>query len=178
MTNPYQGFEYKMHAEDYLPAEEQIAPADPSAIKSLMEIYRDTANQLNAQTMRLEQEQSERHDVERDLQISNDLQSELKTKIQELEAAKKFAENTSTLLGDELADYKKRFEKIYRHRNKLADMVANSRKALTELDEWLDKYDNGKNESEPIEVLLMIAAMLHQALKVEAPKTQEEDDQA
>ena len=177
MTNTFINLEHLASPEDgYLPEQEQIIPADPETLKGLMEVYRDTANHLNAQTMRLEQEQSERHDVERDLQISNDLQSELKTKIQELESAKKFAENASKILGDELADYKKRFEKIYRHRNKLADMVANSRKALTGLDEWLDKYDNGKNESEPIEVLLMIAAMLHQALKVEAPKTQEEDD--
>lgn len=179
MTNPFINLEHLASPDDgYLPGQEQIIPADPETLKGLMEVYRDTANQLNAESMRLDQAYSENNDLQIRLRERQEECAELRKEIQALESAKKFAENASTLLGDELGDYKKRFEKIYRHRNKLADMVANSRKALTELDEWLDKYDNGKNESKPIEVLLMIAAMLHQALKVEAPKTQEEDDQA
>ena len=174
MTNPYQGFEYQMHAEDYLPAEEQITPADPATLKGLMEVWRDTANQLNAQTMRLEQEQSERHDVERDLQISNDLQSELKTKIQELEAAKKFAENTSTLLGDELADYKKRFEKIYRHRDELAEKVKKARATCAELADWIEKHETSIIQMEVDDALKHTLHRLHEDLG--ANPAQEEDD--
>ena len=175
MTNPFKQFEHEMYDRgDLLQRDEQIVAADPSAIKSLMEVYRDTANQLNAQTMRLEQERSERRDVERDLQISNDLQSELKTKIQELESAKKFAENASTLLGDELADYKKRFEKIYRHRDELADRVQKARKVLYELKDWLSEDVATDEPTNPYEVLESLEEQLEDALGAEP--AQEEDD--
>lgn len=176
MTNPFQYFEHEMYDRGHLlQRDEQIAAADPAAMKALMEVYRDTANQLNAQTMRLKQEQSERHDVERDLQISNDLQSELKTKIEELEAAKKFAENTSTLFGDELADYKKRFEKIYRHRDELADRVQKARKAHYGLKDWLSEDEATDEPTNPYEVLQRLEEQLEDALGSEpAP----EEDQA
>ena len=174
MTNPFKYFEHEMYDRDHLlQREEQIAAADPSAIKSLMEVYRDTANQLNAQTMRLEQEQSERHDVERDLQISNDLQSELKTKIQELESAKKLAENTSTLLGDELADYKKRFEKIYRHRDELAEKVKKARATRAELADWIEKHEPGIIQMEVNDALKHTLHRLHEDLG--ANPAQEDD---
>ena len=175
MTNPFQYFEHEMYDRGHLlQCDEQIAAADPSAIKSLMEVYRDTANQLNAETMRLEQEKSERHDVERDLQISNDLQSELKTKIEELEAAKKFAENTSTLLGDELTDYKKRFEKIYRHRDELAEKVKKARATCAELADWIEKHETSIIQMEVEDALKHTLHRLREDLG--ANPAQEEDD--
>ncbi|NWO15743.1 MAG: hypothetical protein HLX46_02615 [Corynebacterium sp.] len=182
MTNPFKQFEQEYIEHDYmLPSTQQITTTDSGAIKTMMEVYRDTANHLDATEVKLAQEMSRyeelQHDFRHEKDVSENTNLELKKDIQALKEEKKFAQNTSKLLGDELADYKKRFEKIYRHRNELADMVANTRKTLTELDEWLAKHDNGEAETEPIEVLIMIAAMLHQSLKVADPKEQEGDVQ-
>ena len=177
MTNPYQGFEYKMHIEDYLPAEEQIAPADPATLKGLMEVWRDTANQLNAEKLLTEEARSktarayeEYHkEIEAKLKLEDEVKKEKELKELAIQELNGFREQNK--------EQKEHLEKVRRHRDELADMVANTRKTLTELDEWLAKYDNGEAKTEPPEVLLMIAAMLHQSLKVADPKEQEGDVQ-
>lgn len=174
MTNPYQGYEYKMHAEDYLPEQEQIIPADPETLKGLMEVYRDTANQLNAESMRLDQAYSENNDLQIRLRERQEECAELRKEIQALESAKKFAESTSTLLGDELADYKKRFEKIYRHRDELADRVQKARKAHHCLKDWLSEDEATDEPTNPYEVLQRLEEQLEDALGSEP--AQEEDD--
>ena len=175
MTNPFINLEHLASPEDgNLPEQEQIIPADPETLKGLMEVYRDTANQLNAESMRLDQAYSENNDLQIRLRERQEECAELRKEIQALESAKKFAENASTLLGDELADYKKRFEKIYRHRDELADRVQKARKAHYGLKDWLSEDVATDEPTNPYEVLQSLEEQLEDALGAEP--AQEEDD--
>ena len=175
MTNPFINLEHLASPEDgYLPEQEQIIPADPETLKGLMEVYRDTANQLNAESMRLDQAYSENNDLQIRLRERQEECAELRKEIQALESAKKFAENASTLLGDELGDYKKRFEKIYRHRDELADRVQKARKAHYGLKDWLSEDVATDEPTNPYEVLQSLEEQLEDALGAEP--AQEEDD--
>ena len=175
MTNPFINLEHLASLEDgYLPEQEQIIPADPETLKGLMEVYRDTANQLNAESMRLDQAYSENNDLQIRLRERQEECAELRKEIQALESAKKFAENASTLLGDELGDYKKRFEKIYRHRDELADRVQKARKAHYGLKDWLSEDVATDEPTNPYEVLQSLEEQLEDALG--ANPVHEEDD--
>lgn len=175
MTNPFINLEYLDSPDDgYLPGEEQIIPADPETLKGLMEVYRDTANQLNAESMRLDQAYSENNDLQIRLRERQEECAELRKEIQALESAKKFAENASTLLGDELADYKKRFEKIYRHRDELAEKVKKARATRAELADWIEKHEAGMTQMDVDDALKHTLHRLHEDLG--ATPAQEEDD--
>lgn len=139
MTNPYKGFEYQMHAEDYLPGEEQIAPADPATLKGLMEVWRDTANQLDAEKLLAEKSHS------RFISINEKYLSEMEEKLK-LEA--------------EIKKEKEHLEKIRRHRDELAQKVKRARATRTVLSERLAAFDNEKRAIDPIEILREISERL------------------
>lgn len=158
MTNPYQGFEYQMHAEDYLPAAEQITSADPATLKGLMEVWRDTANQLNAERLLTEEARSkttrayeEYHkELEAKLKLEDEVKKEKELKdlaIQELNGFKE--------------QHKENLEKIRRHRDELAQKVKRARATRTALSERLAEFDNEKCVIHPIEILREISERLN-----------------
>jgi len=140
MTNPYQGFEYKMHAEDYLPAAEQITSADPATLKGLMEVWRDTANQLNAEKMLAEKSHQNY------VSVHEKYMSEMNEKLK---------------LEDEVKKEKEHLEKMRRHRDELAQKVKRARATRTALSERLAEFDNEKCVIHPIEILREISERLN-----------------
>lgn len=167
MTNPYSHLEHALHAEDYLPAEEQIKPTSPEATKGIMEVWRDTANQLDAERMiskrakadyastyeNYVKEQTARLDLEDELRKEKELK---KLAIQELNGFKEQSQ--------------KQLEKLRRHRDELAEKVMEARKMSGSLSEWLDGHDNGDVLESPVDVLRQVATSLHEVLGVHEGK--------
>ena len=161
MTNPYKGFEYQMHIEDYLPAEEQIAPADPATLKGLMEVWRDTANQLNAEKLLTEEARSktarayeEYHkELEAKLKLEDEIKKEKELKDLAIQELNGFREQQ-----------KEHLEKIRRHRDELAEKVKQARATRTGLNGWLEVFDDGDDTLEPIDILRDVAKRLEKDL--------------
>lgn len=164
MTNPYQGFEYKMHAEDYLPAEEQIAPADPATLKGLMEVWRDTANQLNAEKLLTEEARSKTarayEEYHKELEAKLNLEDEIK-KEKEL---KDLAIQELNGFREQYKEQKEHLEKIRSHRDELAEKVKQARATRTALDGFLEVFDDGDDTLEPIDILRDVADRLEKDL--------------
>ena len=161
MTNPYQGFEYKMYAEDYLPAAEQIVPADPATLKGLMEVWRDTANQLNAEKLLTEEARSkttrayeEYHkELEAKLKLEDEVREEKELKDLAIQELNGFREQ-----------HKEHLEKIRRHRDELAEKVKNARATRTGLNGFLEVFDDGADTLDPIDILRDVAERLNKDL--------------
>lgn len=171
MTNPYSQLESFTYAEDCLPAEEQIAPADPATLKGLMEVWRDTANQLDAERMISKRakadyssayenyvsEQTARLDLEDELKKEKELK---KLAIQELNGFKEQSQ--------------KQLEKLRRHRDDLMGKVMDARKTSANLNEWIEAFDRGESKFTPKEILRDIARALNKDLK--ASEKEEENE--
>lgn len=164
MTNPYQGFEYKMHAEDYLPTAEQITPADPATLKGLMEVWRDTANQLNAEKLLA----SKSH--ENYISVHGKYMSELEEKLKLEDEVKKEKELKDLAIQElngfreQHKEQKDHLEKIRRHRDELAEKVKQARATRTALDGFLEVFDDGADTLEPIDILRDVADRLERDL--------------
>lgn len=161
MTNPYQGFEYKMHAEDYLPAAEQITPADPATLKGLMEVWRDTANQLNAEKLLTEEARSKTS------RAYEEYQKELEAKLRledEVKKEKELKDLAIQELNGFREQHKEHLEKIRRHRDELAEKVKQARATRTALDDFLEVFDDGGDTLEPIDILRDVADRLEKDL--------------
>lgn len=167
MTNPYQGFEYNMHIEDYLPGEEQIAPADPATLKGLMEVYRDTANQLNSQKMLVEKSHKDFDNMHED--YVNELSAKLKLE-DEVKKERELKDLAIQELNEVKKQSQKQLEKLRRHRDELAEKVMEARKMSGSLSEWLDGHDNGDVLESPTDVLRQVATSLHEVLGVHEGK--------
>lgn len=163
MTNPYSHLEHSLPTEEYLPAEEQIKPHSPEAIKGIMEVWRDTANQLDAERMiskRAKEDHSNAYESYVNEQLARlDLQEDLRKEkelkdlaIQELNGFKEQSQ--------------KQLEKLRRHRNDLAGKVQSARKTSTNLNEWLEVFDRGDSQFEPIDILQDVARELNEELEV------------
>lgn len=157
MTNPYQGFEYQMHAEDYLPTAEQISPADPATLKGLMEVWRDTANQLNAEKMLAEKSHARYTSVHE--KYLSELEAKLKLE-DEVKKEKELKDLAIQELNGFREQYKEHLEKIRRHRDELAEKVKQARATRTALDGFLEVFDDGDDTIAPIDALRDIAGRL------------------
>lgn len=160
MSNPYQGYEYKMHAEEYLPAEEQITPADPATLKGLMEVYRDTANQLNAEKLLTAKAHKDFTNMHED--YVNELSAKLKLEdeVKKEKELKDLAIQELNGFREQHKEQKEHLEKIRRHRDELAEKVKNARATRTALSERLAAFDNEKRAIDPIEILREISERL------------------
>lgn len=161
MTNPYKGFEYQMHAEDYLPTAEQITPADPATLKGLMEVWRDTANQLNAE--KLLTEKSHQNYVSVHEKYMSELEAKLKLE-DEIKKEKEFKDLAIQELNGFREQHKEHLEKIRRHRDELAEKVKQARATRTGLKGFLEVFDDGADTLEPIDILRDVAKRLEKDL--------------
>lgn len=160
MTNPYQGVEYAMQPEDYLPAEEQIKPTDPRTLKGLMEVWRDTANQLNAEKVLAEKAHKDftsmhekyMNELEEKLKLEEELRKEKELKDLAVQGLNGFRE--------QLKDEKEHLEKVRRHRDELAEMVKKARESRNALNDWIESYDIGMAATEPIAAIRTISHLL------------------
>lgn len=164
MTNPYQGFEYNMHVEDYLPASEQIAPADPATLKGLMEVWRDTANQLNAEKLLTEEARSKTSRAYEEYQKELEAKLKLEDEIKKEKELKDLAIQELNGFREQYKEQKEHLEKIRRHRDELAEKVKQARATRTGLNGWLEVFDDGANTLEPIDILRDVADRLERDL--------------
>lgn len=164
MTNPYQGFEYKMHPEDYLPGEEQIAPIDPATLKGLMEVWRDTANQLNAEKLLTEKARSKTARAYEEYQKELEAKLRLEDEVKKEKELKDLAIQELNGFREQHKEQKEQLEKIRRHRDELAEKVGQARATRTALNEWLEAFDNGDDTPEPLNILRDIAERLERDL--------------
>lgn len=158
MTNPYSQLESFTYAEDCLPGEEQIKPTSPEATKGLMEVWRDTANQLDAEKMR--SEKAHKDYVSAHESYTNELQAKLKLQ-EELRKEKELKK----LATQELNGFKEQSQKLRRHRDELAGKVQKARETSANLDEWIEIFDRGESRFTPEEILRDIARALNKDLK-------------
>ena len=164
MTNPYQGFEYKMHAEDYLPGEEQIAPADPATLKGLMEVWRDTANQLNAERLLKEEAHSKTATTYEEYQKELAAKLKLEEELRKEKELKDLAIQELNGFREQSKERKAHLEKVRRHRDELAEKVGQARATRTALDDFLEAFDDGDDTLEPIDILRDVADRLEKYL--------------
>lgn len=164
MTNPYQGFEYQMHIEDYLPAEEQIAPADPATLKGLMEVWRDTANQLNAEKLLTEEARSKTTRAYEEYQKELEAKLKLEQEVKKEKELKDLAIQELNGFREQCKEQKGHLEKIRRHRDELAEKVGQARATRTALNGFLEVFDDGDDTLEPIDILRDVAERLEKDL--------------
>lgn len=164
MTNPYSRLEHERYAEDYLPGEEQIASADPAILKGLMEVWRDTANQLNAEKL-LTKKSHENY-----VSVHEKYMSEMKEKLKLEDEVKKEKELKDLAIQElngfreQYKEQKEHLEKIRRHRDELAEKVGQARATRTALNEWLEAFDNDNHMLGPVGTLREIADRLEKDL--------------
>lgn len=164
MTNPYQGFEYKMHAEDYLPGTEQIVPADPATLKGLMEVWRDAANQLNAEKLLAEKAHSRYTSVHEKYLSEMEEKLKLEEEVKKEKELKDLAIQELNGFREQHKEQKEHLEKIRRHRDELAEKVGQARATRTALDDFLGEFDDGGDTLEPIDILRDVAERLEKDL--------------
>lgn len=173
MTNPYSGLEHISSATDYLPAEEQIQANSPELTKGIMEVWRDTANQLDAERMISKRAQADYSDAYESyvneqcarLELQEDLRKEKERKDLAIQELNGFKEQSQ-----------KQLEKLRRHRDELTGKVQNARKTSTNLNEWLEVFDKGDSQFAPIDILRDVARELNEELEVS--KEEEETNEA
>jgi len=164
MTNPYQGFEYQMHAEDYLPAAEQITPADPATLKGLMEVWRDTANQLNAEKLLTEEARSKTSRAYEEYHKELEAKLKLEDEVKKEKELKDLAIQELNGFREQHKEEKEHLEKVRRHRDELAEKVGQARATRTALNDWLEVFDNGDDAINPIDALREVAERLERDL--------------
>ena len=164
MTNPYQGFEYKMHAEDYLPASEQITPADPATLKGFMEVWRDTANQLNAEKLLAEKAHGNYTSLHEKYMSEVEAKFKLEDEVKKEKELKDLAIQELNGFREQYKEEKEHLEKVRRHRDELAEKAGQARATRTALNGWLEAFDNGDDTINPIDALREIAERLDRDL--------------
>lgn len=164
MTNPYNGYEYKMHPEDYLPGEEQITPADPATLKGLMEVWRDTANQLNAEKLLAEKARDDFASIHEKYMSELNAKLKLEDEVKKEKELKALAIQGLNEGKERYKEQKEHLEKIRRHRDELAEKVGQARATRTALNEWLEVFDDGGDTLEPIDILRDVADRLEKDL--------------
>lgn len=164
MTNPYKGYEYKMHAEDYLPAAEQITPADPATLKGLMEVWRDTANQLNAEKLLTEKSHQNYVSVHEKYMSEQSAKLKLEDEVKKEKELKDLAIQELNGFRGQWKEQKEHLEKVRRHRDELAEMVKLARATRTGLNGFLEVFDDGADTLEPIDILRDVAKRLEKDL--------------
>lgn len=164
MTNPYQGFEYKMHPEDYLPGEEQISSADPAMLKGLMEVWRDTANQLNAEKLLKEEANSKTASAYEEYQKELAAKLKLEDEVKKEKELKDLAIQELNGFREQCKEQKGHLEKVRRHRDELAEKVGQARATRTALDGFIEAFDDGDDTLEPIDILRDVAERLERNL--------------
>lgn len=147
MTNPYRELEHNVRDNEWMiPQQEQIVGSDPGIMKALMEVWRDTANKLNALQMLLDQAREDNMLLQTDLQREQEATQELDKKWNE---EKKRLNHSVQEREKQVKAEKGRSEKLRRHRDELADMVGQARKILGAL----------KDDAEPSEVAIAVDLM-------------------
>lgn len=164
MTNPYQGFEYKMHAEDYLPASEQITSVDPATLKGLMEVWRDTANQLNAEKILAEKAHGDYIGLHEKYMSEVEAKFKLEDEVKKEKELKDLAIQELNGFREQYKEEKEHLEKVRRHRDELAEKVGQARAARTALNDFLEAFDDGDDTINPIDALREIAERLDRDL--------------
>ena len=164
MTNPYKGYEYQMHPEDYLPGAEQIAPTDPATLKGLMEVWRDTANQLNAEKLLAEKSHQNYTSVHEKYLSEMEEKLKLKEEVKKEKELKDLAIQELNGFREQYKEQKEHLEKVRRHRDELAEKVGQTRATRTALDGFLEAFDDGDDTLEPIDILRDIAERLERDL--------------
>lgn len=164
MTNPYQGFEYQMHAEDYLPTAEQITPADPATLKGMMEVWRDTANQLNAEKLLTEKAHDNYVSVHEKYLNAQSEKLKLEQEVKKEKELKDLAIQELNGFREQHKEQKDHLEKVRRHRDELAEKVGQARATRTALDDFLEAFDDGDDTLEPIDILRDVADRLEKDL--------------
>ena len=161
MTNPYNGYEYKMHPEDYLPGEEQIAPTDPATLKGLMEVWRDTANQLDAERMISKKDHEDFTSIHEKYMSELDAKLRLEQEVKKEKELKDLAIQELNGFREQYKEQKDHLEKIRRHRDELAEKVGQARATRTDLNGFLEAFDDGDDTLEPIDILRQLSRSLN-----------------
>lgn len=153
-----------MHAEDYLPAAEQITPADPATLKGLMEVWRDTANQLNAEKLLIEEARSKTARAYEEYHKELEAKLKLEDEVKKEKELKDLAIQELNGFREQYKEQKEHLERIRRHRDELAEKVKNARATQTGLNGWLEAFDDGANTLEPVDILRDVAKRLEKDL--------------
>lgn len=164
MTNPYSGLEHISSATDYLPAEEQIQVNSPGLTKGIMEVWRDTANQLDAERMISKKAHEDFTSIHKKYMSELDAKLRLEQEVKKEKELKKLAIQELNGFKEQYKEQKEHLEKIRRHRDELAEKVGQARATRTALNEWLEAFDNDNHMLEPIEALREIANRLEKDL--------------
>ena len=175
MTNPFKQFEQEYIEHDYMmPSAQQITATDPGTIKTMMEVYRDTANHLDATEVKLAQEMARYEELQHDCRHEKDVSEELRSRLKHLDEMKTIAEKTLEFVKSQRDDTSKQFDNLRQHRDELADRVQKARKAHYGLKDWLSEDDASDDPANPYEVLQRLEEQLEDALGAE-PAQEEED---
>lgn len=136
MTNPFSGFEHAQYAEDHLPRSESIQPAGAEVVKTLLEVYRDTANKSDASEILLSKAQDKIASLEYQMEIQEENYEGLKSqRLEDIKARDQIIEREV-----------EHSAKLREHRERLADIVGAVRVTKTIMSEEVDRLKEGGYE--------------------------------
>ncbi|MDU0478374.1 hypothetical protein QVA66_03860 [Staphylococcus chromogenes] len=137
MTNAYAHLKEKMHARDYLPTELAFEAHDCTTLKAILEVYRDTANMLDAEQIshatRMMENRAEEIELRKELARTREENKGLADDLKELETHLKLEREAHDITTKHLS-------KIKTHRDRLAEQIRKARKILNSMEDRKEHY--------------------------------------
>ncbi len=141
MTNPYKELERNVRDNGWMiPQQEQIVGAEPGTMKAIMEVWRDTANQLNGTQAMLNQAREDNALLQSDLEREREETQAVKDLLKQREEYRK---QTDREHGKEMGKADAHIDKLRRHRDELEEKVKGVRKVRTDLNKRIELWGKG-----------------------------------